>query len=130
MELLGSNDRGTSIEYVRERGERRIKGLEHARRECKDRNKWRLLCHGHPLTGGVLRNRCQIQIGKYTPVRTFTLAFRDMEQVGVAKRKSCQIVITPEPYDDSLWNTFLALHQQQLKVAARRLPGMGMAREW
>ncbi len=35
------------LEYMRERQERRMKGLEHARRECKDRNKWRLFCHGH-----------------------------------------------------------------------------------
>ncbi len=48
------------LEYVRERGERRMRGLEHARRECKDRNNWRLFCRGHPLTGGVLRNRRQI----------------------------------------------------------------------
>ena len=27
------------LEYVREKGERRMRGLEHARRECKDRNK-------------------------------------------------------------------------------------------
>ncbi len=47
------------LEYVRERGERIMRGLEHARRECKDRNKWRLFCHGHTLTGGVLRNRHQ-----------------------------------------------------------------------
>ncbi len=31
------------LEYVRERGERRMRGFEHARREYKDRNKWRLL---------------------------------------------------------------------------------------
>ncbi len=30
------------LECVRERGERRMRGLEHARRECKDKNKWRL----------------------------------------------------------------------------------------
>ena len=47
------------LEYVRERGERRMRGMEHARRECKDRNTWRLFCRGHPL-GGVLRNRRQI----------------------------------------------------------------------
>ncbi len=48
------------LDYVRERGEIRIRGLEHARRECKDRNKWRLFCRGHPLTVGVLRNRRQV----------------------------------------------------------------------
>ncbi len=36
---------------VKEREERRMRGLEHARRECKDRNKWRLFCRGHPLKG-------------------------------------------------------------------------------
>ncbi len=48
------------LEYVRERGERRMRGLENARRECKGRNKWRLFCCGHHLIEGVLRNRCQI----------------------------------------------------------------------
>ncbi len=48
------------LEYVRERRERRMRGSEHARRKCNDRNKWRLFCHGHPLTRRVLRNRCQI----------------------------------------------------------------------
>ncbi len=47
------------LEYVREMGERRMTGLQHARRECKDRNKWRLFYCGHPL-GGPLRNRPQI----------------------------------------------------------------------
>ncbi len=44
------------LEYVRETGKRRMRGLEHGKRECKVRNKWRLFCRGHPLTGGVLRN--------------------------------------------------------------------------
>ncbi len=52
------------LEHVRERGERRMKGLGNARRECKDRNKWRLFCCDHPLTGGVFRNRHQIQIDR------------------------------------------------------------------
>lgn len=34
------------LEYVKEMN---VRGLEDARRECKVRNKWRLLCHGHPL---------------------------------------------------------------------------------
>ncbi len=49
---------------MRERGERRMRWLEHARRECNDRNEWRLFCHGHPLVGGVPRNRCQIDIDR------------------------------------------------------------------
>ncbi len=51
---------GTVLEDVRERGKRRMRGLEHARKECKDRNKWRLFYRGHPLTWEVLRNRHQI----------------------------------------------------------------------
>ncbi len=50
----------TVLEYVRERGERRMRVFQHASRECSDRNKWRLFCRGHPLIGGVLRNRRQI----------------------------------------------------------------------
>ncbi len=42
------------LEYVRQRGERRMRGLEHASRECKDRNKWRHFCRGHPLIGKIL----------------------------------------------------------------------------
>ncbi len=49
------------LENMRERGEKRMKGLEHTSRECKDRNKWRLFCCGHPLIGVVLRKRHQIQ---------------------------------------------------------------------
>ncbi len=39
-------------EYVSERGVRG-NGLEWARRECMDRERWRYVCRGHPL-GGVL----------------------------------------------------------------------------
>ena len=42
------------IEYVNERGEGRIRGLENAREECKNREKWRLFCRGHPLGGEFL----------------------------------------------------------------------------
>ncbi len=52
------------LEYVRERGERKMIGLEHARRECKDRNKWRLFFRGHPLIRVVLRNRHQIYVDR------------------------------------------------------------------
>lgn len=37
------------LKYVRERSKKSVRGLEDARRECKDRNKWRLFCRGHPL---------------------------------------------------------------------------------
>ncbi len=37
-------------EYVGERGVRG-QGLEWARSECMDRERWRSVCHGHPLGG-------------------------------------------------------------------------------
>ncbi len=37
-------------EYVSER-DVRGNGLEWARRECLDRERWRSVCHGHPLEG-------------------------------------------------------------------------------
>ena len=44
------------LEYVKDR---RFRGLEHARKECKDRNKCKLICHAY-LLKGVARNRHQI----------------------------------------------------------------------
>ncbi len=38
-------------EYVRERDEGFLRNLEQARRECQDRERWKLFCHGHPLVG-------------------------------------------------------------------------------
>ncbi len=35
-------------EYVKERGEGSLRNLEHARRECQDRERWKLFCCGHP----------------------------------------------------------------------------------
>ncbi len=54
VDVVGARGRPPDrvLVYVREREERRMKGLEHAWRECKDRNKWRLFCCAHPLTGG------------------------------------------------------------------------------
>ncbi len=37
------------LEYLKERGDRRLRGMESSRVECMDRNKWRLFCRGHPL---------------------------------------------------------------------------------
>ncbi len=47
------------IEYVSERGERGVRGngLEWARRECMDRERWRSICRGHPLWGRFRRER-------------------------------------------------------------------------
>ncbi len=41
-------------EYVSERGVRG-NGLEWARRECMDRERWRSVCCGHPLKGHFQR---------------------------------------------------------------------------
>ncbi len=43
-------------EYVGERGVRG-NGLEWARRKCMDRERWRAVCRGHPLTGRFRRKR-------------------------------------------------------------------------
>ncbi len=43
-------------EYVSERGVRG-NGLEWARRECMDRERWRSICRGHPLGGHFRRER-------------------------------------------------------------------------
>ncbi len=40
-------------EYICERGATRWGRLDQARRECFDRGRWRLFCHGH-LLGGKL----------------------------------------------------------------------------
>ncbi len=43
-------------EYVSERGVRG-NGLEWARRECMDKERWRFICRGHPLGGCFRRER-------------------------------------------------------------------------
>ncbi len=60
----GPNRRGRPLgrwedrvkEYVSERGVRG-NGLEWARRECMDRERWRFVCRGHPLEGHFRRER-------------------------------------------------------------------------
>ncbi len=44
-------------EYVRERGEGSLRSLEQARGECRDRERWKLLCLGHPLVGAPRSRR-------------------------------------------------------------------------
>ncbi len=44
------------LEYVNERGVRG-NGLEWARRECMDRERWRSVCRGHPVDGCSQRKR-------------------------------------------------------------------------
>ncbi len=44
-------------EYVRERGEGSLRNLERARRECQDREGWKLFCRGHPLVGAPRSRR-------------------------------------------------------------------------
>ncbi len=58
-EIEGGNVRGRppvkwrdrAQEYVRERGEGSLRNLEQARRECHNRERWKLFCCGHPLVG-------------------------------------------------------------------------------
>ncbi len=58
----GPNRRGRPLgrwevkQYVSER-EERGNGLEWTRRECMDRERWRSVCHGHPLGGRFWRER-------------------------------------------------------------------------
>ncbi len=44
-------------EYVRERGEGSLRNLEQARRECQDRERWKLFCRGHPVVGAPRSRR-------------------------------------------------------------------------
>ncbi len=56
-ESMGHNSRGRPPgrwrdrvkEYLCERGATRRGGLDQAKRECLDRERWRLFCRGHPL---------------------------------------------------------------------------------
>ncbi len=58
-ERVGPNSRGRPIvrwrdrvkEYMCERSAIRGGGLDQARRECLDRERWRFFCWGHPLGG-------------------------------------------------------------------------------
>ncbi len=45
--------RGRVKEYICERGSTRRGGLDHAKRECLDKERWRLFCHGHSPWGDV-----------------------------------------------------------------------------
>ncbi len=63
-ESVGSNCRGKPSgrrdrvkEYMCERGATRGGRLDQARRECLDRERWRLFCRGHPLGGCTWRKR-------------------------------------------------------------------------
>ncbi len=49
--------------YVRGRGEGSLRSLEQARRECQDRERWKLFCHGHPLVGSS-RSRRQNELNQ------------------------------------------------------------------
>ncbi len=62
--VAGPNRRGRPLgrwedrvkEYVSERGVRG-NGLEWARRECMDKERWRSICRGHPPWGHFRRER-------------------------------------------------------------------------
>ncbi len=42
-------------EYVRERAEGSLRNLEQTRKECQDRERWKLFCRGHPLVGAGVK---------------------------------------------------------------------------
>ncbi len=56
-EIEGGNARGRPPvkwrdrvqEYVIKRGEGSLRNLELLRRECQDRERWKLFCHGYPV---------------------------------------------------------------------------------
>ncbi len=48
-------------EYVTERGEVSLRNLEQARGECRDRERWKLFCCGHPLVEAP-RNKRQNEL--------------------------------------------------------------------
>ncbi len=60
-EIVGSSKRGkplgrgkVRLKYMCERGATSGRGLDQARRECVNWERWRLFCRGHPLGGTVL----------------------------------------------------------------------------
>ncbi len=63
--MEGSNRKGRPLgrweyrvkEYMSEWGVRG-NGLEWARRECMDRERWRSVCRGHPLGGRFRSEQC------------------------------------------------------------------------
>ncbi len=44
-------------EYIRERGEGSLRNLDQARGGCRDRERWKLFCRGHPLVGAPRSRR-------------------------------------------------------------------------
>ncbi len=68
-EIEGGNVRGRPPlkwrdrvqEYVRERGEGSLRNLEQARRECQNRERWKLFCRGLLLVGAS-RSRHQNEL--------------------------------------------------------------------
>ncbi len=64
-EIEGGNVRGRPpvkwrdrmLKCVRERGRGSLRNLEQARRECQDREGWKLFCCGHPLVGAPRSRR-------------------------------------------------------------------------
>ncbi len=64
-ESVGPNSRGRPpgkwkdrvTDYMCERGAARGGGLDQAKRECLNRERWRLFCLGHPLRGHSWRKQ-------------------------------------------------------------------------
>ncbi len=61
-------------EYVSEKRVRR-NGMEWARRECMDRERWRFVCRGHPL-GGCFRRERSVGAIDWLMVYSFKLCYK------------------------------------------------------
>ncbi len=44
-------------EYISDKGMHREGGLEQAKRECLEKERWRLFCHGYPFGGSAQREQ-------------------------------------------------------------------------
>ncbi len=52
----GENEEQKGVTTIGEGGGS-LRNLEQARRECQDRERWKLFCHGHPLVGAPRSRR-------------------------------------------------------------------------
>ncbi len=70
------------LEHVRGRGEGFLRNLEQARRECHDREKWKLFCCGHPLVGTSSRRRNELNCVVVSQKEGYQKAGKNTELVG------------------------------------------------
>ncbi len=57
-EIEGPNRKRRPLGRWSERGATRARRFEQSRKECLDRERWRLFCRGHPLGERSRRERC------------------------------------------------------------------------